>query len=107
MAEIRWSPQAIADVEAIRDFISRDSPAYGALVAARIVGAIERLALFPESGRIVPELRDPALREVLWRNYRIVYRCRPGWVEIATVFHGARLFPSEGLQAATPGADQE
>ena len=106
MTEIRWSPQAIVDVEAIRDFISRDSPTYGALVAARIVAAVER-ALFPESGRIVPEFRDPALREVLWRSYRIVYRCRPGCVEIATVFHGARLFAIEGLQAATPEADQE
>ncbi len=105
MAEIRWSPQAIADVEAIRDFISRDSPAYGALVAARIVGAVERLVLFPESGRIVPEFRDPALREVLWRNYRIVYRCRPGWVEIATVFHGARLLTVEGVQSTAPEAD--
>ncbi len=107
MAEILWSPQAIADVEAIRDFISRDSPAYGALVAARIVAAVERLSLFPESGRIVPEFRDPALREVLWRNYRIVYRCRPDLVEIATVFHGARLFVAERLRTATPESDQE
>ena len=107
MTEIRWSLQAIADVEAIRDFIRRDSPTYAALVAARIVTAVERLALFPESGRIEPEFRDPALREVLWRNYRIVYRCRPGGVEIATVFHGARLLTIEGLQAATPEADQE
>jgi len=107
VTEIRWSLQAIADVEAIRDFISRDSSTYGALVAARIVSAIERLALFPESGRIVPEFRDPALREVLWRNYRIVYRCRLGCVEIATVFHGARLFASEGLPAPASEADQE
>ena len=107
MTDIRWSPQAVADVEAVRDFISRDSPTYGALVAARIVAAVERLALFPESGRIVPEFRDPALREVVWGNYRIVYRCRPGSVEIATVFHGARLFAIEGLQAATPDVDQE
>lgn len=106
MGEIRWSPQAIADIEAIRDFISRDSPAYGALVAARIVSAVERLALFPESGRIVPELHDPALREVLWRNYRIVYRCRPDCVEIATVFHAARLLSHEGFQADKPPAGQ-
>ena len=55
----------------------------------------------------MPEFRDPALREVVWGNYRIVYRCRPGSVEIATVFHGARLFAIEGLQAATPDVDQE
>jgi plasmid stabilization system protein ParE len=70
------------------------------------VAAVERLAVFPESGRIVPEFRDPALREVLWRNYRIVYRCRSRCVEIVTVFHGARLFAIEGLQPVPPEADQ-
>lgn len=91
MIEVVWSPQAISDVESIRDYISRDSPHYGTLVARHIVDAIERLRSFPESGRIVPELEESTLREVLWRDYRIVYRCSPEVVEIVTVFHGARL----------------
>jgi toxin ParE1/3/4 len=40
----------------------------------------------------VPELGDESIREVIHGNYRIVYRLRPDLVEIATVFHGARLF---------------
>lgn len=92
MTEVVWSPQAISDVESIRDYISRDSPHFGALVARHIVDAVERLREFPESGRIVPEFREPTLREVLWRNYRVVYRSSPTAVEIVTVFHGARLF---------------
>jgi hypothetical protein len=32
------------------------------------------------------------LREILFGNYRIVYRLRDGVVEILTVYHGARLF---------------
>lgn len=98
MAEVHWSPQAIADVESIRDFIGRDSPSYGTLQAARIVDAVERLSRFPESGRIVPEFQDATLREILWRNYRIVYRYVDQRVEIVTVFHGARLFLVEGSQ---------
>lgn len=92
MAEIVWSPQAIDDVESIRDFIGRDSPTYGALVAARLVDSVERLGQFPDSGRVVPEFQDPGLREVLWRNYRVVYRTSRGHVEVVTVFHGSRLF---------------
>ena len=92
MAEIVWSPQSIEDVESIRDYISRDSARFGLLVAAEIIQAVERLSRFPESGRIVPEFGDPALREVLWRNYRIVYRLQQSTVEVVTVFHGARLF---------------
>jgi toxin ParE1/3/4 len=72
VAEVYWSLQAISDVESIRDFVSRDSPSYGTLLAARIIDSVERLGRFPESGRIVPEFQDATLREILWRNYRIV-----------------------------------
>jgi len=98
VAEVHWSPQAISDVESIRDFVGRDSPSYGTLLAARIIDSVERLGRFPESGRIVPEFQDATLHEILWRNYRIVYRYLGHRVEIVTVFHGARLFLVEGSQ---------
>ena len=69
-----------------------DSPPYADLVAERIVAAVDRLQNHPRSGRVVPELGDEAIREVIQGNYRIVYRVRHDLVEIVTVFHGARLF---------------
>ncbi len=51
-----------------------------------------RLEGNPRSGRVVPEVRDESVREVIHGNYRIVYRLRHDVVEIATVFHGARSF---------------
>ena len=79
------------DVEAIRAHVARDSARYADLVAERIVAAVERLQDHPRSGRVVPELGDASIREVMHGNYRIVYRLRHDVVEIATVFHGARL----------------
>lgn len=93
MTRIIWSPQAIRDVESIRAFIAQDSPAYAELEARRIVAAVERLHVFPESGRRVPERRDAALREVVAAPYRIVYRLRNGVAEVATVFRASRRFP--------------
>jgi addiction module RelE/StbE family toxin len=90
-----WSPQAIRDVESIWAFIAQDSPSYAELVARRIVAAVERLQSFPESGRLVPERQDPALREVIVGPYRIVYRLRGGTAEVATVFRGSREFPAD------------
>jgi plasmid stabilization system protein ParE len=55
--------------------------------------AVERLGTFPESGRVVPERNAQDLREIIVRPYRIVYRQRPGLVEIATVFRASRVFP--------------
>ena len=42
MASVTWTPQAIDDVEKIRDFISKDSPSYGDLVAQRLVESVDR-----------------------------------------------------------------
>ena len=81
------------DLEAIRDYIADDSPRYAALVIERIIGVVERLSSFPESGRMVPERNDPEIREVIVRPYRVVYRLRPGVVEIATVFRASRMLP--------------
>ena len=49
----------------------------------------------PLSGRVVPEVGDDAIRELIRGNYRIVYRLKQDVVEIVTVFHGARLLRLE------------
>ena len=93
MTSVIWSLQAIRDIESIRAFIAQDSPAYAELEARRILAAVERLQLFPESGRLVPERGDTAIREVVASPYRIVHRLREGVVEIVTVFRASRQFP--------------
>ena len=61
MRKLLWSPQALRDLEGIRDYIALDSARYAALVIERIVNGVERLSTFPESGRMVPERNDPGL----------------------------------------------
>lgn len=56
------------------------------------MAAVDRLSLFPHSGRIVPEVADPMIREVIQGSYRIVYRLIREEVHILTVHHAARLF---------------
>ncbi len=95
MIRLIWSPQAVGDVEAIRSYVARDSEHYANLLVERIVAAVDRLEAFPLSGRVVPEVGDESLREVVYGNYRIVYRLKPEAVEIVTVFHSARLLRLE------------
>jgi addiction module RelE/StbE family toxin len=95
VTRIVWAPQAVEDVEAIRAYVARDSPHYADLVVERIVAAVALLASSPRSGRVVPEVGDESLREVIHGNYRIVYRLRHDIIQIVTVFHGARLFRPE------------
>ena len=90
-----WSLQAIEDVEAIRTYVARNSEQYANLLIDRIIAAVDRLEGFPLSGRVVPEVGDESLREVIYRNYRIVYRLKPEIIEVVTVFHAARLLRLE------------
>jgi len=97
MAEVRWTPQAADDLEAIADFIAADSPQYARLFTMDVLAAVERLADFPNSGRVVPELKDSSIREILFGSYRIVYRVKCDQVEVLTVYHGARLLDPSRL----------
>ncbi len=93
MAEVKivWSEEALKDIEEIISFISKDSELYAVNFASKIVSAVEILKWFPEIGRIVPEYGDPKMREIIYRNYRIVYLVEERAVEIITVFHGSKL----------------
>ena len=97
MAEVRWTPQAADDLEAIAEFISQDSPHYSSLFVLDILYAVDRLIQFPKSGRVVPEINDPLIREVIFGSYRIIDRVRQYLVEILTVFHGSRLLDPSKL----------
>ena len=90
---IRWSAEAVRDLEEIHDYIARSSPRYAAVVAGRLVVAVDQVREYPESGRVVPELGDPAVREVIHGAYRIVYELHADVAEVLTVFRASRLFP--------------
>jgi len=91
VTRVIWTRQAVEDVEAIKAYVARDSVQYAALLTERIVASVDRLESFPESGRVVPEVGDPSLREVVYGAYRIVYRIQPEAVEVVAVHHAARL----------------
>jgi plasmid stabilization system protein ParE len=90
MAEVIWSPRAVDDVRAIATYIAEDSIAYAKSVAQKIVASTRRLAVFPISGRVVPEFGDESIREVFAYSYRIIYRVEGETVTIAAVAHGKR-----------------
>ena len=94
MTLVRWTDQAADDLRAIREFIERDSPRYGRLVAERLFDATQRLEVSPLSGRVVPELGRDDVREIILGEYRIVYRLKGETVVLVTVFRSSRLFPT-------------
>lgn len=72
--KLEWTEPALLDLESIREYIAKDSEYYAARFIARIIDAVETLTEFPLIGRYVPEAEDEKIRELLFHNYRIIYR---------------------------------
>jgi len=94
VVRVSWTDQALEDLDAICLFIARDAPRYAEIFADRVFGAVERLENFPHSGRVVPEIGRKDIREIIFGNYRIIYRLLSDEVEILAVHHGARHLAS-------------
>ena len=93
MVKIVLSKTARFDLKEIVDYIKRDSIKYALLEKKKIIDAINKLPKQPLSGRVVPELNNENLRELIFRNYRIIYEIIPGkQFNILTIHHHARLF---------------
>jgi plasmid stabilization system protein ParE len=89
---ITWSREAGENLVDIEEFIARDSVERAVrFVDALIDHAEPILTDNPRSGRTVPEIGNPDIRELIFRGYRIVYRLNDDRIEILTVFEGHRL----------------
>lgn len=93
MIVVRWTPQAEDDLQAIYDFIARDSQHYAKLVIEKIIYAVDKIEQFPLIGRQIPERPREDLRELIKPPYRIVYRISDE-AHILTIFRTSRQFPA-------------
>lgn len=84
--KVAWSPLAIQRVTEIARFIALDKPGAARHWADSIFDAAGRLEVHPESGRIVPELGRPEIREVTPGGDRIIYRIEDGGAQSRSVW---------------------
>jgi len=87
---VEWSDCARDDLDDLVRFIGRDSELYAKRFAERVVLATRRLQAFPESGRMIPEAEDKALREIIVQGYRVMYRLETNRALVLAVMHGSR-----------------
>jgi toxin ParE1/3/4 len=87
-----WTESAKKDLHKIHDYIANDSRHYAQKVVLSIISKAEILNTFPEMGRMVPEIMNPAIRELVIFPYRIMYDTSESNVEILAVLHGKRDF---------------
>lgn len=89
---ITFAASALKDLEAILDwYADQQAPDVGEKLLQEIILQVERLADFPESGRMVPEFEIANLREIIFPPFRIVYRLDKNRVRIVRVWRSERL----------------
>jgi toxin ParE1/3/4 len=90
--KIVWSRRAIRNLVALREYIEKDSEQSAALVASRILKAVDLLQAHPEMGR---PGRVLGTRELVVPDtpYVMPYRVRRERLELIAVFHGRQKFP--------------
>jgi plasmid stabilization system protein ParE len=87
VAEVVWRPQALRDLEAIGAYYEEVAPDFAPLFVAGAFEAAARLSDFPHAGRIVPEIGDESIRELIYRQYRIIYVVIEDAAEVLTGLH--------------------
>jgi toxin ParE1/3/4 len=96
--KIVWSPLSIPRVNEIADYMAGGSPEAARKWVDEIFSKVERIEEFPVSGRLVPELERKDIREILFGNYRIIYRISANDISILTVRHLKQRLPISEIE---------
>lgn len=88
MAGLIWTEPAIADLEAIADYIALDKPDAATRYVHKVFATVERLTRFPKSGARVPEIPHLPYRQVIVPPCRIFYRLEGEDILIVFVMRG-------------------
>jgi toxin ParE1/3/4 len=106
MAQVIWTKPAVADLDAIADYISIDNPPAARALVARVFGSVEQLADQPETGSRPRELGPRSrYRQLGEPPCRIFYRYEVATerVFILYVMRGERLLRGRRLAGRDRG----
>jgi len=92
-----WSPLAIKRLSEIAKFIAMDNPLTAERWVDKIFDKVEKLSDFPERGRVVPELNNKIIREIIIGNYRVIYKMETNEISVLTVRHVKQVLSIEEL----------
>ncbi len=92
MVKINWTSQSKNDLISKAEYIAQDSRKYAKLQIKKIRDHSRQLCQYPNAGRVVPELENPRISELIMGNYRIIYLIvTEERIDILTVHHSAKL----------------
>jgi plasmid stabilization system protein ParE len=91
--KVDWTDTAVGHLDHIFAYVGATSEDYARRTIDRITKRSIQISTLPQSGRIVPELDLPQIREVIEGHYRIVYYIKPDGIDVLAVIHCAQDTP--------------
>lgn len=96
---IVWSPLVLDRASEIAGYIAQDKPSAAEKWIKTVFSKVAQLKTSPEIGRVVPEIKNDQFRELIYGNYRIVYRIEAEQIAILTIRHGTQILPIKEIMA--------
>ena len=93
-----WSKESLQRLSEIDEFISRDNRERAERFVDYLIERGESVSRNPQIGRIVSEISNPSIREIIAKKYRIVYRIQENKIVILTIFEGHRLLRLDEIE---------
>ena len=91
--KIIWSPLSVEKASEIADYVAQDKPSAAEKWINNVFSKVEQLKSSPEIGRILPEINNTKFREIIYGNYRIIYRIEKRQISILTIRHCKQILP--------------
>ena len=95
---IFWTHLAQNRVSEIAHYIAQDNVIAAQNWAEKLFAKVDQLNPFSEIGRNVPEIKKSNIRELIYGNYRIIYRIEKQFIYILTVRHFAQILPIDEVK---------
>lgn len=90
--QVRWSPDAIEDLDNLFDYIAEDSVDHAMQFVLKIRERANNLAIDSKQGIEIPELDDERFREVYYKGYTIIYEIQEDSIIVHEVYNQFRKF---------------
>lgn len=88
--QLEWLQEPDLDLYQISLYIAMDSMFYAEKTVINIKEKTEMLPFFPFMGRMVPEINQYYIRELIYKSYRVIYQIFQNKIYIIRIIHSSR-----------------
>jgi len=92
--KVTWTNHALEQLVQVYDYISKDSKYFAKKTVDDLTQYSKKLNQYPQLGRIVHEVNNKNIRELLHGHFRIIYKIKKDRIDILALIHTAQQFPT-------------